>query len=205
MNEPPENTALLRAENLLSLGRDHLAEVLAEDLRVLAQRLGRVHEDDALLGDGLLDVRVGGLGVELGLDAGEELALLLGDPEPLERALDVLRHLVPGALGLLALRQVVADLVEVDVLQVLGRPVGRQRLREERLQGVLAEFVDPRGLLLDGGDVVDRALVQAGARVEVVRHVVLEVARRLVDPGDRVLEGRLEGVGDFGHGGVPPV
>jgi hypothetical protein len=67
---------------------------------VLPQALRRVDEDDALLGDGLLDVRVGRLRVELGLDAGEELALLLRDPEALEGALDVLRNLGPGALGL---------------------------------------------------------------------------------------------------------
>ena len=68
---------------------------------MLVQPLGRVDEDHALLGDGLLDVRVGGLGVELRLDAGEELALLLGNAEPLEGALYILRHFVPRALRLL--------------------------------------------------------------------------------------------------------
>jgi hypothetical protein len=196
-----EDRAVERRE-LVVARRDHLAEELPEDLRVLAQRLGRVHEDDALLGDRLLDVRVGRLGVELGLYPGEELALLLGDAEALEGALDVRRDLVPGPLGFLALREVVTNLVEIEGLQVLGRPVGRKRLCEKRLQRFLPELVDPRRLLLDRGDVVHGALVEPRARVEVVRHVVLEVPVGLVDAGDRVVDGGLEGVGDLGHGAV---
>jgi len=37
--------------------RDDLAEPFAENLRVLLEALGRAGEDDALLADGLLDVR----------------------------------------------------------------------------------------------------------------------------------------------------
>ena len=92
-----EDGAVERGE-LVVAGRDDLAEPLSEDLRVLAQALGGADEDDALLADGLLDVRVGGLGVELRLDAGEELALLLGNAEALEGPLDVVGHLVPRAL-----------------------------------------------------------------------------------------------------------
>ena len=101
---------------LVVAGRDDLAEPLAEDLRVRAEGLGGVDEDDALLRNRFLDVGIGGLAVELGLDAGEVLALLLGDAEALEGLLDVCRDLVPGARGLGALGEVITDLVEVDVL-----------------------------------------------------------------------------------------
>jgi hypothetical protein len=134
----------------------------------------------------LLDVGIGGLGVELGLDAGEELALLLGDAEALEGLLDVVRHLVPRALGLLALREVIADLVEIDVLEILRRPVRGHGFLEEGLEGLEAEIEDPRGLLLDGADVADGVLGQAGARVELVLRPCIEVALGLVDAGDGV-------------------
>src|ERR1019366_9420662 len=75
-----------------------------------------------------------GLGVELRFDAGKKLALLLGNAEALEGFLDVGRHLVPRALGLLARREVVADFVEMDVFKILRRPVGGQRFVEEGLQ-----------------------------------------------------------------------
>ena len=86
------------------------------------QAFGRADKDDALLADGLLDVRVGRFAVELRFDAGEELALLLGNAEPLEGALDVVGNFVPRALRSCALGEVIADLVEVDVLEILGSP-----------------------------------------------------------------------------------
>jgi hypothetical protein len=70
---------------LVVLGRDDRAEVLPEDLRVLLERLVRAHEDDADLGELLADGVVDDLGVVLGADAGEELALRLRDAQPLER------------------------------------------------------------------------------------------------------------------------
>ena len=78
-----KHRAVERGE-LVVAGRDHLAEPRAENFLVLLQAFGGVDEDDALFGELLLDVRVGGLGVELGLHAGEERAFLLGNAEPLE-------------------------------------------------------------------------------------------------------------------------
>ena len=46
MNEPPDHTAELSAANLLSLGRDDRAEVLLDELGVLAQRGVHVAEED---------------------------------------------------------------------------------------------------------------------------------------------------------------
>ena len=72
---------------------------------MLLQPLGRADKDHALFADGLLDVGIDGFAVELRFDAGEELALLLGNAEPLEGALHVVRHIVPGALRLRCPRQ----------------------------------------------------------------------------------------------------
>jgi hypothetical protein len=62
------------------------------------------------------------LAVVLGADAGQELALGLGDAQLLERRLDLLRDVVPGLLLACRRLAVVDDLVEVDVEQVgIGR------------------------------------------------------------------------------------
>ena len=155
MKEPPEKTALFRAENLLSPVGMTLPNHWRKISGCSLEPLGGVDEDDPLLGDGLLDVGIGGLAVELGLDPGEELALLLRDAQPLEGPLDVLGNLVPGALWLLAAGQVVADLVKKDVLQVPGGPMGRQRLRQEGLER-LSRKSRIQAASLDRADVVDR-------------------------------------------------
>jgi hypothetical protein len=95
-----------------------------------------------------------------------------------------------GALG-----KVVADLVEVDVLEVAGGPVGRKRLGEEGAQGVEAELADPRVLLLDVADVADGAFAEAAAGVEVVFDIVFEVPGGLVDAGHGTGGGFLDGGG----------
>ncbi len=104
MNEPPENTALLSAENLLSpVGMtlpNHGRKISSCSLRPSVE----LHEDDALFGEFFLDVGVGGLGVELGLHAGEEGAFLFGDAEALEGFQHIGGHIVPRALRLLSVR-----------------------------------------------------------------------------------------------------
>src|SRR6478735_1423170 len=175
-----EHRAVERGE-LVVAGRDDLAEEFLEDLRVLAEAFRRVDEDHALLRDDVLDVRVGGLGVELRLHAREELALLFGNAETLEGLLDVVRHLVPRARGLLALREIVTDLVEMDVLEVLRRPMRGHGFRKEGLEGIEAELEEPGRLILHLADIADGLFGQANARVEGIVDVVLEVALGLVD------------------------
>ena len=70
---------------LVVLRRHDRAEVVLEDLGVLLERLVGAHEDDAELGELLLDGVVDDLGVVLRADAGQEAALRLGDAQPLER------------------------------------------------------------------------------------------------------------------------
>ena len=148
---------------------------------MLLQPLGGSDKDDSLLADRGLDVGVGRLAVELGLHSGEELALLLGDAETLEGLLHLLGNLVPAALGLLPLREVVADVLKDDVLEVLRRPVGGHRLLEELAVTLLAEGADPIGIPLHVADVVDRRLGQADTGVVGVVDIVAEIAHGTVD------------------------
>ena len=148
---------------------------------MLAQAFGRVDEDDTFLGQLLLDVRISGLAVELGLDAGEILALLLGDAETLEGLFDIVGDFVPAPRGGLALGEIITDVLEDDVLEILARPVGRHGFGEKHLESLLAEFTDPLGLSLDVGDVIDGTLVEAVAGVVGIVLGVGEVPLVLVD------------------------
>ena len=90
---------------------------------MLAQTGVHVQEDHALLFQVVADAVVDDLGVVLRADAGQELALGLGDAQLVEGGLDVLRHVVPRA-GLPVLRaDVVVDVVEVNAGEV-GAPGG---------------------------------------------------------------------------------
>jgi hypothetical protein len=117
---------------------------------VLTQARVHVHEHDAGVVPLLLQGVVDDFGVVLGADAGERLALGLRDAELLERVLDVVGHVVPGATLVLHRADVVVDLVEVQVREVAaplrGRPV-QERL--ERLEPVLQH---PLRLVLVPGD-----------------------------------------------------
>ncbi len=100
MNEPPDQTAEFRAANLLSGGGNDRGEVLPHQVRVLADGGVGVGEDHALLGEVFVQRAVDDFALVLGLHAGQELLLGLGDAQPVEGPLDVVGHVVPGpALG----------------------------------------------------------------------------------------------------------
>ena len=94
-----ENGAVQRAEFVVA-DRNDFAEPFPENFRMIFQPLGAAHENDALLADRFLDVRINRLAVELRFDAGEEFALLFGDAEPLESALHIVRDVFPTAFRL---------------------------------------------------------------------------------------------------------
>ena len=123
---------MLSDGELVVAGRDDRAEVLLEDLRVLAQAGVGVQEDDALLLQVLADLVVDDLGLVLRGDAGDE-ALLLGlrDAQAVVGVLDVLGQVVPGGGLLLGGAHEVLDVVEVDARQV-GAPVGMGFLSNRR-------------------------------------------------------------------------
>src|SRR5581483_3557587 len=145
-------------------GRDDSAEVLPHDVHVLTQAAVHVQEEHSLLGQVLADLVVDDLGVVLGADAGEELALGLGDAEFVEGALDLGRHLFPAAALPLHRLHVVVDVLEVErvALEVAAPEVAvghGLRLKDvERAQALLAH---PHRFALHGGDGRDDLLVEA--------------------------------------------
>ena len=157
---------------LVVLGRDDGAEVLAEDLRVFLERLVGAHEHDADLGQLLAHRVVHDLGVVLGADAGEELALRLGDAQLLERRLDLLRDVVPGLLLALRRLAVVDDLVEVDVVEPPA-PGGHLPLQEVVVRAQ-AELEHPVRLALEAADLLDRLARQPALGLAQVDDVVVE-------------------------------
>ena len=120
----------VQRRELVVVGGDDRREVLADEVLVLAQARVHVHEDDALLLEVLAHLVVDDLGLVLGADAGEELALGLGDAEAVERLLDVVRDVIPRARGLLGRAHEVVDVVVVDLGQHRRAP-RRLRAREE--------------------------------------------------------------------------
>ena len=171
MNEPPDQTAEFSAANLLSPGGMTVAEVLAEELRVLAQRRVAVAEDHALVLEVLLDRVVDDLALVLRRDAGEELPLRLGDAEPVEGVLDVLGDVVPVAPLLIRRADEVEDVLEVDLGEVAA-PV-RHGLALEDLERAQPELEHPLRLVLQEGDLPHDVRVEAPLGLEhVVRRVV---------------------------------
>jgi hypothetical protein len=105
------------------------------------------------------------LGVVLGRDPGEELLLGLGDAQLVERALDVLGHVVPVVDRSLARREVVVDLVEVDAVQQLLVAPLRHGLGQEGVQRAVAELAHPVRLVLEPGDHLHGLVVEALGRL----------------------------------------
>ena len=152
MNEPPDQTAVLSAANLLSPTGNDRAEVLLEDLRVLLERGVGVQEDDALLLQLLVDLVVDHLGLVLGRHARDQPGLLrLRDAELVVGVLDVGGQVVPRGGLLLGGADEVLDVVEVDVTQ-LGTP-GGHRLAAEELVPLQPQVEHPLRLVLQPGDV----------------------------------------------------
>lgn len=151
-----------RGELVVARG-DHRAEVLLEELGVLAQRRVGVHEDDALLLQVLADLVVDDLGLVLGGDARDEaVALGLGDAELLVGVLDVVGQLVPGGGLLLGRPDEVLDVVEVDAREVCAPR--RHRLALEEREALEAVLEHPLGLALEVRDVGDDLGRDAAAR-----------------------------------------
>ena len=125
-------------------------------------------EEDAPALQVLAVLVVHDLGLELGGDPGEVLALGLGDAQLLVGLLHALGEHVPvGDLPLGGL-EVVVDVVEVDVGHVRGEPL-EHRLALEALQRVEPELRHPLRLALLVRDLADDGLVQALlGRVDVV-------------------------------------
>ena len=150
-----------RGKLVVAHGNDG-AEVLLEDLRVLAQRRVGVQEDDALGLEVLADLVVDHLGLVLGCHTGDQAAALgFRDAQLLVRVPDVLGKVFPGGGLLLRGAHEVLDVVEVDAGKV--RAPGGHGLAVEVLQALEAQVQHPLRLALLGRDVADDFLVEAAA------------------------------------------
>ena len=138
---------------LVVLDRDDRAEVLLDQVGILAQRRVGVDEDDALLLQVLAEAVVDDLRLVLGADAGQELALGLGNAQLVEGVLDLRRHVVPGLALAVGRLHVVVDVVEVQLGEVAAP--GRRRLLAEDLERLEPELAHPVRLVLHLGDLVD--------------------------------------------------
>ena len=120
---------------------------------MLAQARVHVEEEHALGLEVGLELVVDDLGLVLRADAGEELALGLGDAEAVPRLLDVGRQVLPGLRLVLGRLDVVVDVVEVDAGEVAAP--GRHRARFEVVEGLEPKVPHPLGLVLVLGDRLD--------------------------------------------------
>ena len=171
--------------------------MLLEDLGVFLERLVGAHEHDADLRELLADTVVDDLGVVLGADAGQELALRLGDAEPLECRLDLLGDVVPRLLFALGRLAVVDDLVEVDPIKAVGP--GRHRALLEVVERAKSELQHPVGLVLEAADLLDRGACQPTLRLAQVGDVVVEGELLALVGGDLAGGGHAGlGPGNFG-------
>ena len=152
MNDPPGPDRRVERGELVVARRDDRAEVLPEQLRLLAQRGVGVQEDHALLLQVLADLVVHDLGFVLRGDPGHQAGLLgLGDAQLVVGVLDVGGQVVPGGGLLLRGAHEVLDVVEVDPRQV-GAPA-RHRLALEQVERLEPELQHPLRLVLERGDV----------------------------------------------------
>ncbi len=129
-----------------------------------------VGEDHAQLGHVLAERAVDHFALVLGLHAGQELLLGLGDPQLVEGVLDLRRHVFPGAALVLGGLEIVEHVLEIDV--DLAAPQ-RHRLGVEDLQALEAEVPHPRRLALHLRDFLDDLPIESLAGLE---HIVLVVA-----------------------------
>jgi hypothetical protein len=129
--------------------------VLAEQLRMVLQAVLDGIEDDALALPLLLQGVVDHLGFVLGSHASEDLTLGFGNPELLERVLDLVGHVLPGVLHAVLRAHVEVDLVQ-NLFQVreISTP-HRHGLGVVDLQRLESELEHPLGLFLVGGDLSD--------------------------------------------------
>src|SRR2546428_2070227 len=153
----------VQAREEVVVERDHGAQVLPDEVRVLLDRLGERAEDDPELRKSVLERRRDRDAVEDGVDrhAGEPLLLLERDPELRVQRADLRVDVLEALDRFLRFRRGVVD----DVLIVDGRipDVRPLRLlhREPVAVGAESPVEHPLGLVFLAGDEPDDVLVQA--------------------------------------------
>ena len=115
---------------LVVLDRDHGAEVLLDQVGILAHRGVGINEDDPLFLQVFAEAVIDDLGLVLGADARQELALGLGNAQLVEGVLDLRRHVVPRLPLAIGGLHVVVDIIEIQPGKVAA-PVRRRFLAED--------------------------------------------------------------------------
>ena len=167
--------------------RHDRAQVLLHQLRMLAQRLGNRTEDDAGLGQLLLEGRDHRHAVEYGIDgdpralhAGQQFLLFQRNAETLIGAQQLRIHLIEALRAFGALRRrIIIQVLEVDLRIVELRP-GRLGHRAPAAIGLQPPFEHPRGLALLLRNEADDILVQPLRRFDAL-DLRLEPVLVLVD------------------------
>ena len=163
MNEPPDQTAVFSAANLLSPTGMTVPKYSRKSSGCSLSAGVGVEEDHALALELLVDLVVDHLGLVLSRHTRHQPCLLrLGDAQLVVGVLDVGRQVVPGRGLLLGGADEVLDVVEVDVVE-LGAP-GRHRLAAEELVALQPQVEHPLRLALQPGDVGDDLRGQATLR-----------------------------------------
>ena len=142
---------------------DDRAEVLTQQIGVLADGSVCISEDHALLGQILLQRSIHHLAFKLRLHAGEIFPLSFGDAQPVECLFDLLRHVVPCLALLLGRLEVIEDVLKID--GDVAAPVGH-RLGIEDLQRLQPEIAHPSRLPLHLGDLRDDLGIDAPPGLE---------------------------------------
>ncbi len=123
-----------------------------------------IDEDDALLLQVLAEAMVDNLRFVLRTDAGQELALGLGDAQLLKGVLDLGRDVLPGLALAIGGLHVVVNIVEIEVAEVAAP--GRGRLLPEDVMRLQADVAHPLGLALHLRDLMDDLTVEPLAALE---------------------------------------
>src|ERR1700736_3202665 len=155
----------IQGAELVVPDRDYFPKPFPENFRMILQSLRRSDENDALLTDCFLNVRIHRFAIELRFDSSEKLAFLFRNAEPFEGPLYILWDIFPVSLWLDTAAEVITDLVEIDRLEILAGPMRRQRLFQECFQALEAEFAHPIRIFFDVRDVMNGFLAQTNACV----------------------------------------
>ena len=172
MNEPARPHRRVEGGELVVVERDDRAEVPLDQVGVLPKGGVHVAEQHPLGLEVLAVAVVDDLALVLGGDAGEVLALRLGDAQLVVGGLHRVGQLVPGVDLLVDGLDVVVDVVEVDRGHVAA-PGGHGPALEVA-QGLQPPVGHPLRLALHPGHLLDDVLGEAPLGLEDV--VVLDVA-----------------------------
>ena len=171
----------VQGRELVVRGRHQLHKVvLAHLLELARQGAFQIRIDHALVRHFLLQVVIDQLRVVLGAYAGQRLPLCLGDAQPFEGILDIVRDLVPGPFHICLVADVGGDVVHVQSVNG-GAPVGNV-LPVIYFKSLQPQVQHPFRIVLCLGDLTDDLFREALPHaVEVFFLFISEVIKTSVD------------------------